>query len=205
MGYKEDSVEKLSYSKPIFYREDGDALHDLQISEDARKKLPPKFFQNPTKFIEALNLVERGGEEFGHDIDDLAAAPYDFTRVKRYKKLVFKRVDLSKVNYGTEEIDEAQKVAKLLGELGDQRVRTQNFVGFIYDQGNIYLISEFIPNSENLWDSGGYNEEFDKISSALSKYHIDCKRRNVLVQYKNKEMNRGEEKAFILIDFETKK
>jgi hypothetical protein len=70
--------------------------------------------------------------------------PYDFTRVKKWKKLVFKRVGLSRVDYGIEEIDEAKKAKIILDGLNDQRISVQNFYGCIYDQGNIYLVSEFI-------------------------------------------------------------
>ncbi len=209
-GYSEKVIEDISYLRPVFFREDKDALQDIQIKEEVRKTLPPKFFQNPTKFIEALDLIERGDTEFGHNIDDLAAAPYDFTRVKIYKKLVFKRVDLSKVNFATEEINEAQKIAALLHELEDLKIQVQNFFGFVYDQGNIYLVSEFVPNSENLWDHcirfgrNVYMNEFDRITAVLKDHHIDLERRNVLIQYTNSERNLGEEKTFVLIDFETK-
>ena len=228
LGRKEEDIEKFIYSKPIFYREDSDALQVLQIAEDTRKKLPPSFFQNPTKFVERLNLVERGEKEFARDIDDLAGAPYDFTRVKRYKKLVFKRVDLSKVNYGTEEIDEAQKIAGLLSDLGDQRIRVQNFVGFIYDQGNIYLVSEFIEgrNTQDVINEygaranyekgryGGYfyeasegREIVKKIEEHLESHHIDIAERNIIIDFKlGKEfIDPNSVKTMTIIDFETKK
>jgi len=197
-------VETPIYSKPIFYREDHGALKYIKLDNDIKIELPKSLFNNPTKFVEELELIERDTHEFGKDIDDLFGVPYDFTKVKKYNDLVFKRVDLSRVNFGIEEIVQSERISKLLKGMCDSIFKVQDFVGFIYDQGNIYLVSKFVPNSINLFDCQYYSKEFELIKIFLHEYHVDLEKRNVLVQYLNEKMNVGEEKAFVIIDFETR-
>ncbi len=217
IGYKKD-LSKLAYLKPVLYREDESSYKEINIDDRLRDQLPARFFDNPTKFIEKLNVVDRDISGFGCSIGDFIGVPYDFTKIKKYKKLVFKRVDLTKVNYGVEEIDESQKIAKLLEELGDPRIKVQEFKGFIYDQGNIYLISKLIKayNISDLLMGYGPFTDFscsegrdlgDKIKNYLKGVHVDIDDRNMLLELlSNKDYTDPDSvKVITIIDFETKK
>ena len=214
--YKECVGSLLYDPNPLFYREDADALSEMDIDPAFENMLPPAFYENPTQFIENLPFIERldmkkQNDSYGN-ICSLLTASYDYTRVRRYKNLVFKRVDLTKVRFGTEEILQAEKIKQKICAINDSRIQVQSFVGFVYDQGNVYLISERVSNSINFntlkhkslskQQEKIYDQAFGKIKDAIEGHHPDLSPRNVLVQYKNKRMKPGEEKTFVVIDFE---
>lgn len=218
---------ELFNGKPVFYRTDKQAFREIQLDEGARSELPESFFENPTQFIEKLDLIERDKSEFGSSKADLLSSPYDYTRVKRFGNLVFKRVDLAKVGYGTEEIDKAKEIEGLLQGLADPRVTVQKFTGYIYDQGNIYLVSEFIEGETDhdcradhaqLFAYASFipadiyeKSEADKVERSIREilggHHIDLEDRNIMVELKEGKRY-GEPdsvKKVTIIDFETKK
>jgi len=98
-GFSPSAVAQVRLTKPIFYREDDGEFTHIDLSETALTKLPPRFFENPTKFIERCKNIDRDGSSRDYDIEDIFGMPYDFTKIKSYKNLVFKRVELNKVNF----------------------------------------------------------------------------------------------------------
>lgn len=218
---------ELFNGKPVFYRTGKQAFREIQLDEGARLELPESFFEDPTRFIEGLDLIERDKSEFGSSKADLLSSPYDYTRVKRFGNLVFKRVDLAKVGYGTEEIDKAKEIAGLLQGLADPRVTVQKFLGHIYDQGNIYLVSEFIEGEtdrdyradhtrlcdylarrpDDIYEKCEADKIVKSIREILAGRHIDLVDRNIMVELEEGK-HYGEPdsvKKVTIIDFETKK
>ncbi len=212
----QDFLDFLDERYPVFFRQDTKRLRYIRIYESSQLQLPSEFFKNPTQFIEGLEFIERNIQEFAHNAGSLLDSPYDFTRVRKYRGLVFKRVDISKVRYGTEEIDEATKISDMLKSLNDDRIKVQNFLGFVYDQGNLYLVSEFI-RGKNIHDIkiGSKGDLFsdsegdilkEKIVAFLKSVHIDIADRNIILELKEgKDYNDSDSvKTITIIDFETK-
>ena len=81
--------ERILDAQPVFYREDEGALQDIQMTDEVIQQMPQRFFEHPTKFIERLALIERDASWLPTDIESVAGYPYDPTKIKKYKKLVF--------------------------------------------------------------------------------------------------------------------
>lgn len=193
----------ISYSDCLLFRNDKNADTIIDINKNYSSSLPEEFWKSPSDFIEDLNEIERKGE-FPYTIEDLFDSPYDVTRVKRYENLVFKRVELDKVVYAEEEIDEAKRIEQLVESWNGGRFVVQHFLGSVYDKGNIYLVSEYVKDSQNLWDLGIWKDEdevkeaFEYLREQLRKEHTDLAPRNVLATY-------DPNLKLTLIDFETHK
>ena len=202
---RNESFKMYHMPYPILYRTDKDAYCEINIDSEECKKLPSEFFKNPTLFIEEeVFIIEREQGMLPHSMGDLLRLPYDFTRVKKYKDIVFKRVDLNKVRYGLEEIELALKLNNLLKDFGDSRFKVQMFLGYVYDQGNITLLSKYVDCS-NYCDIGGKNEEIKGIIPKLQEYlkpfgYPDINERNLLVKFSEPDIF----EECTLIDFETK-
>lgn len=234
-------LEKLISSPPVLYREDENGLKDVRIQRNFLAKLPMAFSKNPTRFIESLDCMGRdetkpifggyGGQiglslgmHFGYGGQKkskrfLGSEPYDFTRVRRYRNMVFKRVDLKKVAYGTEELDQAKEVGRIIERMNDPRIKAQNFVGVVYDQGNVYLVSEFIEGQNlNDWILEYGTEQVSladaeavvvsrKLQDLLRGRHIDLENRNIIVDLDSGRSFRSPDsmRRMTVIDFETRK
>ncbi len=198
-------IHTWTHEKPVFWNDEEDGLHDMDMAEEMLMQLPSSFCDNPTHFIEnSAENIDRCSHTFAKEVQSLFCRPYDSSRVRQFENHVFKRVDILKVHHGTEEIDKAEEAKEAVEAIGDPRFRVQEFVGSVYDRGNIYLLSKYVPASMNLQDHGGYKKELSILRRALENIHMDLEPRNVLVQFHDPKKKRRQAKSFTVVDFETK-
>ena len=211
--------------RPVFYRNDLDSCKQIALPFWLKLLLPNQFYKNPTRFIESLPVVERTLDAFSYDIIGLATAPYDYTRVRRYKNFVFKRVDFTKASHGLFEMNQAKIIEQSLKKLGDGRVFTQCFLGIIHDHGNTYIVSKYIKgkslyelllstedhmptakvhDSQWIYENSEGCRMFDSIKEHLQNIHTDIEKRNVLVELKKNKsfLDTNSVKRITIIDFE---
>ncbi|MFH1849723.1 MAG: hypothetical protein ABH879_06055 [archaeon] len=220
-----DQICDLRQTGPIFYRADVDMYGSIDIPADVQARLHARFFENPTRFIESCRLIGRGTEEFGSTIADIWGIPYDFTRVRTYKNLVFKRVELDKVRYAEEERDEAGRIGQLIDGF-DPRVGVQQTLGYVWDRGNVYLVSKRIPGESayelqavvgetarhahmyggsDLWGNSETEQMIKTLGQILQGEH-EFDHKNVIVELwpGKRYLQPDSVKRMTIIDFETK-
>ncbi|MFH1683849.1 MAG: HEAT repeat domain-containing protein [Candidatus Margulisiibacteriota bacterium] len=77
---------------------------------------------------------------------------YDIRKVCEYKGFVSKRIDPLAVNHPAEEIKVANRIGRKLQKAEDSRFKIQEFIGFVAEGGNFYLLSKKEEGTIDLWE-----------------------------------------------------
>jgi hypothetical protein len=190
-------------SRPVLARHDEGAVRSIQISNQTRTRLPQRFFDSPSAFIERLPTldVKVNAKHPGYSMESLSAYPFDWTAERRYRETVFRRVHLLHASSGTSLMDEMEKVKTIAEHFPDFKLSARPYTGYLCDAGNFYLTTDFIPHAENFY-SKWYNEvRYEMLYEYFKKYDIQLGPWDILTVFKDEQRSRGGEVGYVIVDY----